>query len=65
MQGGDGAEGDQLPVRAADVDVAELLGVHALRPQELRDDLVAAPRHAEAVDEVAADGGRQVLADRL
>ena len=47
-------ERHELAVRAGDVDVLELLGVEPLDARDLRDDLVAAAGHAEAVDEVAA-----------
>src|SRR5205814_667304 len=62
---GDGAERDGLAVRAGDVDVLQLLRIEALDAQELRDDLVAAARDAEAVDEVPAHRCAQILADAL
>ena len=65
LDGGDGGELHQLPVRPGDVDVVQLLGVEPLHPEELRDDLVAPALDAEAVDEVAAQRGAHVLADLL
>ena len=62
LEGGDGAQRDQLAVRAGDVDVAELVGVEPVDPLNLRNDLVAAAGDIEAVDEVAADHGRQIRA---
>src|SRR5205085_11563963 len=61
----DGAERHELTIRSGDMHVLELLGVHALDAQELRDDLVAAAGDAEAVDVIAADRGAEVLAHRL
>ena len=61
----DGGEGNQLAVGTGDVDVEELLGSQALDAEQLRDHLVAAPGHAEPVDEVASHRRAQVLAHRL
>ena len=62
---GDGGERDQFSVRAGDIDVLQLVRVEAVDPLDLRNDLVAAPGDVEAVDEIAADHGRQVCADLL
>jgi len=43
------------------VDLLELVGGEPLGPLDLRDDLVAPPLDAEAVDVVAAEQGREVL----
>src|SRR3990172_1160703 len=64
-QGGHGAQGDQPAVRTGNVDLLELAGVETVHPLDLRNDLVAAARDVEAVDEVAADQPAQVAADLL
>src|SRR5690606_39912411 len=59
-QGREGAEGDQLASGPRHVDVLELLGREAAATLDLGDDLVAAPGDGEAIDEVAAEHGRQI-----
>ena len=54
--------GTSLPSGAGDVDVLELVRRQALAALDLRDDLVAAPLDAEAVDVVAAEQRREVAA---
>ena len=63
LDGGDGAERHELSVRAADIDVLDLVRVKAVLALDLRNDLVAAAGDVEAVDEIAADHGADVSPD--
>ncbi len=65
LDGRDRAERDELPVRAGDVDLAELRRGQARRALDLRDHLVAAAVDAEAIDEVAAEHRREIRRDVL
>ena len=59
------AQRHQLPVRAGDVDVLQLLGVEPVDPLNLRDHLVAAAGDIEPVDKVAAQHGADIGAHLL
>ena len=61
----EGADGNQLAARPADVGIFQLRSVQSCAAFELRDDLVAAACEVEAVHVIAADERAQIGADRL
>ncbi len=63
FDGRDGGEGNEFTLRATDADVEELLLVETPEAGNLRDDLVAAPVHVEAIHKIPTGGGGEVGTD--
>ena len=61
-QGGEGGKLDEFLVRAAHVEVQQLVGVEAAHPFHLGNDLVAAPLDGEAVHVAASQKDAEVVA---